>query len=108
MDASLANSLNLIAAQGTQQAVKTPNAGNSLSSARKAAEEFESVFLTSMLESMFEGVKTDGPYGGGSSEKTYRSLLITEYAKEISQNGGLGISDQITRDLIALQEGAQK
>jgi len=108
MDASLANSLNLIAAQGTQQAAKAPNAGNSISSAKKAAEDFESVFLTSMLESMFEGVKTDGPYGGGSSEKTYRSLLINEYAKQISQSGGLGISEQITRDLIALQEGAQK
>lgn len=108
MDASLANTLNLVAAQGTQQAVKAPTAGNSVASARKAAEDFESVFLTSMLESMFEGVKTDGPFGGGSSEKTYRSLLINEYAKQISQNGGLGIADQITRDLIALQEGAQK
>lgn len=108
MDASLTNSLSLVAAQATQQAIKTPDAGNSIASARKAAEDFESVFLTSMLESMFEGVKTDGPFGGGSSEKTYRSLLINEYAKQISQNGGLGIADQITRDLIALQEGAQK
>jgi len=76
--------------------------------ARAAAEEFEAVFLTTMLEGMFEGVKTDGPFGGGSAEKTYRSLLVTEYAKQMSQNGGLGISDQITRDLIALQEGAQR
>ena len=50
----------------------------------------------------------DAPFGGGSAEKTYRSLLVTEYAKQISQNGGLGITDQITRDLIALQEGAQQ
>mgnify|MGYP002626094151 CR=1 FL=1 len=108
MDASLTNSLSLVAAQATQQAVKSPIPGSSTASARKAAEDFESVFLTSMLESMFEGVKTDGPFGGGSSEKTYRSLLINEYAKQISQNGGLGIADQITRDLLALQEGAQK
>lgn len=76
--------------------------------ARTAAKEFEGVFLTTMLQSMFEGIETDGPFGGGSAEKTYRSLLVTEYAKQISQNGGLGLSDQITRDLIALQEGAQK
>ena len=90
------------------QGIKQPDAGKTQASARQAAEEFEAVFLTSMLESMFEGVKTDPPFGGGSSEKTYRSLLVNEYAKEISRNGGLGIADQITRDLIALQEDAQK
>lgn len=107
MDAALASVLNRVPHTALSGPAKAPNPGGSHASARKAAEEFEAVFLTTMLEGMFAGLKTDAPFGGGNSEKTYRSLLVNEYAKQISQKGGLGIADQITRDLIALQEGAQ-
>ena len=82
--------------------------GQSKDAALKAAKEFESVFLTNMLEGMFEGVKTDGPFGGGHSEKVYRSLMVGEYAKEMSANGGLGIADQVYRELLAIQEASQR
>ncbi|RMF05549.1 MAG: hypothetical protein D6773_05110 [Alphaproteobacteria bacterium] len=72
--------------------------------ARKTANEFEAVFLNTYLESMFSGVNTDGPFGGGESEKTYRSMLLGEYSKSIAASGGLGIADHIYRELLALQE----
>ena len=108
MDATLANALTQMARPASPQSIKGAAPGDRAEAARAAAQEFEAVFLTTMLEGMFAGLKTDAPFGGGSAEKTYRSLLVTEYAKQISQNGGLGISDQITRELIALQEGAQQ
>ncbi|GBE44683.1 chemotactic signal-response protein CheL [bacterium BMS3Bbin10] len=108
MDPTLANVLNQMARPASPQSIKGAAAGGGEAAARQAATEFEAVFLNTMLEGMFEGLNTDAPFGGGSAEKTYRSLLVTEYAKQISQNGGLGITDQITRDLIALQEGAQQ
>lgn len=74
------------------------------SAAMKAAQEFESVFLNTLLEGMFAGLKTDGPFGGGSSEKTYRSMLVGEYAKEISRSGGVGIADHVYREILSLQE----
>ncbi len=108
MDATLANALAQMAKPASPKSIANAAPGGAHANSRKAAEEFEAVFLTTMLEGMFEGVKTDAPFGGGNSEKTYRSLIISEYAKQISQNGGLGMADQITRDLIALQEGAQR
>lgn len=105
MDAKLATALTSMAKPANPPQLK---AGASLEQARKAAQDFEAVFLTTMLEGMFSGVKTDPPFGGGPSEKTYRSLLLTEYAKQIAATGGIGLTDQITRDLIALQEGAQR
>lgn len=71
---------------------------------RKTAEEFESVFLTTMLEGMFAGLKTDGPFGGGKAEETYRSMLASEYAQGIARAGGIGIADQVAREILALQE----
>ncbi len=108
MDPTLATALAHMAEPASPQSISNAASGGDQASTRKAAEEFEAVFLTTMLEGMFTGLNAEAPFGGGSSEKTYRSLLVTEYAKQISQNGGLGLSDQITRDLIALQEGAQQ
>ena len=75
---------------------------------REAAAEFEAVFLTTMLEGMFSGLSTDAPFGGGKSEKVYRSMMLGEYAKQISADGGLGIADHVYRELIAIQESTQR
>ena len=72
--------------------------------AQKAAEDFEAFFITSTLESMFAGVKTDGLFGGGSAEKIYRSMLFDEYGKLMAKNGGIGVSDQVMSSILAMQE----
>lgn len=74
------------------------------SAARKAAEEFEAVFVSQMINAMFSGIKTDGPFGGGHGEKMFRSLINQEYAKSIVQQGGLGIADNVMREIQRLQE----
>jgi len=70
----------------------------------KAAESFEAVFLNQMLQPMFDGLETDGPFGGGHTEKIFRSMFVDEVAKEIAKAGGIGIADQVQRELLALQE----
>ena len=71
---------------------------------RKAAEEYESLFLAEMLAPIFETVETDGPFGGGSAERIYRSLMVQEYGKALTQTGGVGIADAVERELLKLQE----
>ncbi|MEM9751091.1 MAG: rod-binding protein [Pseudomonadota bacterium] len=68
-----------------------------------AAQEFEAVFLAQMMAPMFQGLKTDGPFGGGHGEEIYRGLLVEQYAEEISTRGGVGIAAQIKAELLALQ-----
>lgn len=72
--------------------------------ARRAAEDFEAFFLSQMFELMFEGVETDGPFGGGSGEKIFRSLMVAEYGKSTAARGGIGIADAIIRQMLATQE----
>ena len=71
---------------------------------RAAAVEFEQFFIAQMLEHMFAGVPTDGPFGGGNGESIFRSLLNTEYAKIIGRAGGVGIADTVYREILRLQE----
>jgi Rod binding domain-containing protein len=70
----------------------------------KAAQDFEAQFLSQMLESMFKGVKTDGPFGGGHAEEMMRSFMLQEYGKVMAANGGVGIADAVKRELLHAQE----
>jgi Rod binding domain-containing protein len=86
------------------------NASQSLASsvdpvaAKKAAQNFEAVFLSQMFGQMFKGIGTDGLFGGGSGEEMFRPLLLDEYGKMIAKRGGVGIADAVLRSLIAQQE----
>ena len=76
-----------------------------LSSARKTAQEFETSFLTTMLEQMWTGIEAEAPFGGGHAEKVYRSMIVGEYAKSIAASGGIGMADHVYREILSAQEG---
>lgn len=80
------------------------NTPQRLDKARAAAEEFEAFFLSQFLNSMTSGIETDETFGGGESEKIFRSLLNDEYSRSMSRQGGVGIADAVYRDMLKLQE----
>lgn len=79
-----------------------------LKKAEESAESFEAFFLTRMMESMFEGVSTDGMFGGGHAEKIYRSLLLDEYGKEMAKLGSVGVKDYVMQAVLQMQEAASE
>ena len=74
----------------------------------QAAEDFEAFFITKSMETMFEGVSTDGMFGGGHAEKIYRSILFNEYGKVMAKTGGIGVKDEVMRSILQMQEMASK
>jgi Rod binding domain-containing protein len=79
----------------------------SLKQARRAAEEFEALFIAEMLSPVFESLETEGLFGGGQGEKIYRSLMVQEYGKAIAEAGGVGIADTVQREILRMQENQQ-
>ena len=79
-----------------------------LAKAEKSAEDFEAFFLTKMMETMFEGVSTDGMFGGGNAEKIYRSMLLDEYGKEMAKVGTVGVKQSVMRSILEMQEMASQ
>ena len=71
---------------------------------RRAAEEFEALFLSQMLAPMFESLQTEGPFGGGAGEGIYRTLMVQEYGRAIAASGGVGIAEAVQREILKLQE----
>jgi flagellar protein FlgJ len=70
----------------------------------RTARDFESMFVTRMLESATAGLKTKGSFFGGSGEAQFRSMLNEQYGKEIARHGGIGIADSVLRQMISMQE----
>jgi Rod binding domain-containing protein len=70
----------------------------------KAAKEFEGVFITQFLGSMFSGIKTDGPTGGGQGEEMFRSMMIDKYAEGLVKQGGFGLASSIKAQMLKMQE----
>jgi flagellar protein FlgJ len=81
-----------------------PTGARTADDARRVALEFESFFVAQVLDSMFAGLATDGPFGGGQAEQVYRSLLNQEFGRVLSRAGGIGLADDIRREILRLQE----
>jgi len=81
------------------QAAQLQNKG-----AKQTGTEFETMVLSNLLRPMFEGLETDGMFGGGNGEEMFRSFYIDAVAQQVVRSGGLGIADQVQKQLLALQE----
>jgi Rod binding domain-containing protein len=70
---------------------------------RETAENFEASFLAQMIKPMFEGLSTDGPFGGGEAEGTWRSFMIDAMAKQTVKAGGIGLADTVVAEMVRMQ-----
>ena len=102
MDATIQGAMTL--AQSAP--VKPPAPAGNEAAASKAAKEFESVFISQFLGSMFSGISTDGPTGGGEGEEMFRSLLLDQYGKAFEARGGFGLAASVQSQLLKHQEAS--
>ena len=86
------------------QPLATMGKGASDAAMDKAAKQFESVFISQFLGSMFSGIKTDGPFGGGQGEEMFRSMMIDKYADGLVKQGGFGLAASVKAQMIKMQE----
>jgi Rod binding domain-containing protein len=72
---------------------------------RQTADKFEASFLSSMLQTMFQGVTTSAPFGGGAGEEMWKSFMAEAMANQIVKAGGVGVSRSVAAEMIRLQGG---
>jgi flagellar protein FlgJ len=75
----------------------------------KAAQDFESMAIGQLLQPMFDTVtpEKDG-FGGGAGEEAWKPLLVQEFAKQISNHGGLGLAKPVYDAMLRMQQAAPK
>ncbi len=72
----------------------------------KTAKDFEGMFMTQMLQPMFQSVEVDKTFGGGHGEEVMRGFLVQEYGKLASKGMHLGIADAVKSEMIKAQASA--
>lgn len=72
----------------------------------RQAVELEGVFLNTLVAEMFSSLDTEGAFGGGYAEETWRGMMAEQYATAFARAGGIGLADTILADLIATQATA--
>ena len=71
----------------------------------KSAQDFESMAINQMLQPMFATEDdSDNMFSGGAGEKQFRPMLVEQIAKQMENNGGIGMTDAINRQMLAMQE----
>jgi murein DD-endopeptidase MepM/ murein hydrolase activator NlpD len=75
--------------------------------ARRAAAEFEALFLTQITSAINPSPDDEEAdlFGGGASQM-YRQMLSEQLATSIAQSGGVGLAENILNQLQASQPGA--
>jgi len=73
----------------------------------KAAADFETFFLTQVLETLQSGETLQSSFGGGAGEDAFKSFLNDAYAQAIQRAGGIGLADRLKAEIIALQAQQQ-
>ena len=85
---------------------KSAKSAAQIAKAEETAKEFEAVFVAEMMKPMFEGISTDGMFGGGKGEEVFRGMLLEEYGKLMAQTSSIGLADQVKQQIILMQAQA--
>jgi flagellar protein FlgJ len=101
MDAAIQSTM-MMAQQSPMASAPRPTAD--AMKAVKASKDYESIFISQFLGSMFSGIKTDGITGGGQGEEMFRSLMVDQYAKGLQARGGFGLAAHMQAELLKHQQ----
>jgi len=78
-------------------------AGRTRERIAETAQAFEASMISSLLGEMFKGTEVSAPFGGGAGEDAFRSFLTEAIAKQMAAGGGLGLADDLAREMLKLQ-----
>lgn len=81
-----------------------PAKAKNIEGVKTASKNFEAMYMQEMLSHMWDGVETNGTFGGGRGEEIFRSMLIGQYGKMISDSGQTKIADTLTGSILRMQE----
>ena len=66
---------------------------------KAVCKDFEAVFLNMLMSQMRRTVSNDGFFKRSSQEEMMQSMLDTEMTKNMSEAGGIGLSDMLFKQL---------
>jgi Rod binding domain-containing protein len=77
---------------------QTPDVTAPTEAQRKAARDFEAIFLRQLLSSLEKGAGLGGKQSGGG--QVFRSMMVSALADTAAEGGGIGLSEVILKAML--------
>jgi len=66
---------------------------------KEATKSFEELFVHNLIKEMRKSIPKEGLLSGGQGEEIFQDMLDGEFAKKISENQGIGLSEFMYQQL---------
>lgn len=71
---------------------------------KEAAQQFEAIYIQQVFKEMRKTVPDDGLIERSNADDVYIQLQDAEAAKVMAQQGGIGLADQMLKQLLNIDE----
>lgn len=68
-----------------------------------AAQDFEAMFASQLMQPMMETAPVDDVFGGGAGEEAFRGFLTQEYGRIAAKAGAIGVSSAVKDVMLHIQ-----
>ena len=84
----------------TKLRMKNLNLKDNDAKLKEAAQGFEAIFVTKLLNQMHSSTMNEGGFiGQSNSEKMFKGMMFQEIGKEVAKTSSFGIADAIYKQL---------
>lgn len=83
----------------TQQADKGGLSERDDRKLKEACQDFEALFLSSLLKAMRKTVQKTDLFGSDSGEQTFQEMMDMEISKSAARNSSMGVADVLYKQL---------
>ena len=94
--------------QNLSESGKSSFSGKNKAELKNTCAELESLFLYQLIKEMRATIPKSGFINGGKAEEVYTSMLDSQMAKQLSLNGGIGLSSLLYEQLCSKQENCER
>jgi Rod binding domain-containing protein len=94
--------INSAKVENSKNVLKSEDNHKSAYELKKAAQDFEAIFINMLIQSMWKTIPESGLFEKDSATNIYEGIIQSALSEEIARSGGLGMtemfSDRLTRD----------
>ncbi len=102
---NMTNRINRV--QNLSESEKSFSSGKNEAELKNTCAELESLFIYQLIKEMRATIPKSGFINGGKAEEIYTSMLDSQMAKQLSLNGGIGLSSILYEQLCSKQEDCE-
>ncbi len=66
---------------------------------KKAAQNFEAIFINMLIQSMWKTIPESGLFEKNSATNIYEGIIQSTLSEDIANNGGLGMAEMLYRQI---------